>query len=83
MLTSTEDAQTCVTSLKSRIPRNTSTLIGHYRLHDDRVSLILKKQDTKINIIAGNNRRRNREVSHDSGEQSFHAVSETHYIFKI
>ncbi|XP_015588407.1 F-box only protein 9 isoform X2 [Cephus cinctus] len=70
MLTSAEEMQTCVNSLKNRIPRNSSVLIGHYRLHDDRVTLILKKQETK----GSNNayRKKRREPMHDSGEQTFH-----------
>ncbi|XP_043491109.1 F-box only protein 9 [Polistes fuscatus] len=74
MLTSTDEAQTSVNSLKNRIPRNSSVLIGHYRLCDNFVTLILKRQDTK-----GNNntsRRRRREAVHDSGEQTFHAEFE-------
>ena len=67
MLTSTEDAQSCVNSLKSRYPRNTSVLIGHFRIHDNRVNLILKRQETKCNSIVYNNRRRKRnEPVHDS-----------------
>lgn len=74
MLTSTDEAQTSVNCLKNRIPRNSSVLIGHYRLCDNFVTLVLKRQDTK-----GNNntcrRRRQRETVHDSGEQTFHVVS--------
>ncbi|XP_033221607.1 F-box only protein 9 [Belonocnema kinseyi] len=74
MLTSTEDAQVCVNALKSRSPRNAEVLIGHYRLRDNCVTLILKKQ-----VLKGNNnvyRRKRREVSHDSGEQTYHAEFE-------
>ncbi|KAI4475720.1 hypothetical protein M0802_015056 [Mischocyttarus mexicanus] len=74
MLTSTDDAQVSVNSLKNRIPRNSSVLIGHYRLCDNFVTLVLKRQDTK-----GNNntsRRKRREAVHDSGEQTFHAEFE-------
>ncbi|KAL2739689.1 F-box only protein 9 [Vespula maculifrons] len=75
MLTSTDEAQTSVNCLKNRIPRNSSVLIGHYRLCDNFVTLVLKRQDTK-----GNNntcrRRRQRETVHDSGEQTFHVEFE-------
>jgi len=72
MLTSTEEAQSCVNSLRNRIPRNPSVLIGHFRLHDNYVTLVLKRQEIK-----GNNfyRRKKREPVHDSGEQTFHIVS--------
>jgi len=72
MLTSTEEAQICVNSLRNRIPRNPSVLIGHFRLHDNYVTLVLKRQETKgINFY----RRKKREPVHDSGEQTFHIVS--------
>ncbi|KAK2588306.1 hypothetical protein KPH14_004324 [Odynerus spinipes] len=74
MLTSTDEAQICVNSLKNRVPRNSSVLIGHYRLHDNYVTLVLKRQDTK-----GNNntyRKKRREAVHDSGEQTFHVEFE-------
>ena len=72
MLTSIDEAQSCVNSLKSRTPRNPSVLIGHYRLRDNCVTLLLKKQEMKSNNIY---RRKRREVVHDSGEQTFHIVS--------
>ncbi|XP_012215867.1 F-box only protein 9 isoform X1 [Linepithema humile] len=70
MLTSTDEAQSCVNSLRNRVPRNPSVLIGHYRLHDNCVTLMLKKQETKgVNFAY---RRKKREPVHDSGEQTFH-----------
>lgn len=69
MLTSTEEAQSCVNSLKYRTPRNPSVLIGHYRLHDNYVTLVLKKQEVKgINPY----RKKKKDAMHDSGEQTFH-----------
>ncbi|XP_014478982.1 PREDICTED: F-box only protein 9 isoform X1 [Dinoponera quadriceps] len=70
MLTSTDEAQSCVNSLRSRIPRNSSVLVGHYRLHDNFVTLVLKKQETKV--VNFTYRRNKREPVHDSGEQTFH-----------
>lgn len=70
MLTATDEPQTCVNYLKYRTPRNPSILIGHYRLHDNYVSLVLKKQEVKGNNIAY--RRKKREPVRDSGEQTFH-----------
>lgn len=74
MLTSTDEAQVSVNSLKNRIPRNSSALIGHYRLHDNYVTLVLKRQDTKGNNNTG--RKKRREIVHDSGEQTFHVEFE-------
>lgn len=72
MLTSTDEAQSCVNSLKYRTPRNPSVLIGHYRLHDNCVILILKKQEIKgVNTY----RKKKKETMHDSGEQTFHIVN--------
>lgn len=76
MLTSTDEAQICVNSLKSRIPRNSSILIGHYRLRDNLVTLILKKQELKTNNNNNGYRRKRREFLHDSGEQTFHVEFE-------
>ncbi|XP_043285662.1 F-box only protein 9 [Venturia canescens] len=77
MLTSTDDAQSCVNSLKYRAPKNSSVLIGHYRLHDNCVTLVLKKQIIKgTNVTERTFRRKKREVVHDSGEQSFHVKFE-------
>lgn len=70
MLTSTDEPQTCVNSLKYRTPRNPSVLIGHYILHDNCVTLILQKQEVKgCNIVY---KRKKREPVQDSGEQTFH-----------
>lgn len=71
MLTSTDEAQACVNSLKQRTPRNSSVLIGHYRLHDKYVTVVLKKQLKHANNIAYRRRGR-KELVHDSGEQTFH-----------
>ncbi|EZA48079.1 F-box only protein 9 [Ooceraea biroi] len=70
MLTSTDEVQICVNSLRHRVPRNPSVLIGHYRLHDNCITLVLKKQEIKgLNFAY---RRKKREPVHDSGEQTFH-----------
>lgn len=85
MLTSTEDAQSCVTSLKNRNPRNPSVLVGHYRLRDNCVSLILKRQEIKSSASANfsNRRRKRNEPVHDSGEQTFHVVSSKNKLSKL
>ncbi|XP_057332235.1 F-box only protein 9 [Microplitis mediator] len=81
MLTSTDDAQSCVNALKYRNPRNLSVLVGHYRLHDNRVTLVMKKQEIKSNI-SNNYKKKKREVVHDSGEQTFHLELEIQSFHK-
>ncbi|XP_054003307.1 F-box only protein 9 [Hylaeus anthracinus] len=79
MLTSTDEAQSCVNSLKNRVPRNPSVLIGHYRLHNNCVTLVLNKQEVKaINTY----RRKKREPIDDSGEQTFQIEFEIQNHFR-
>lgn len=74
MLTSTDEVQSCVNSMRSRVPRNSSVLIGDYLLHDNYVTLVLKKQESK-GVNFNYRRQKKREPVHDSGEQTFHIVS--------
>ncbi|XP_046492188.1 F-box only protein 9 isoform X1 [Neodiprion pinetum] len=80
MLTSADEAQSCVNSLKQRNPKNPSVLIGHYRLHLNCVILVLKSQETKTNNNAY--RRRRRDPIHDSGEKTFHLEFEIQNLYK-
>ncbi|XP_015430190.1 PREDICTED: F-box only protein 9 [Dufourea novaeangliae] len=80
MLTSTDEAQSCVNSLRSRVPQNPSVLVGHYRLHDNCVTLILKKQEAKGTTTAY--RRKRREPIHNSREQTFHIEFEIQDHYK-
>ncbi|XP_012260502.2 F-box only protein 9 isoform X2 [Athalia rosae] len=80
MLTSTDEAQTCVNALKQRSPRSPAVLIGHYRLLDNCVILILKHQETKGNNVVY--RRKRRDPIHDSGEQTFHLEFEIENLHK-
>ncbi|XP_034943127.1 F-box only protein 9 [Chelonus insularis] len=79
MLTSTDDAQSCVNALKNRNPRNLSILVGHFRLRDNRVTLVLKKQESKSNSVTY--KKKKRDLVHDSGEQTYHLEFEiqTHH----
>ncbi|CAG5087429.1 Similar to FBXO9: F-box only protein 9 (Bos taurus) [Cotesia congregata] len=81
MLTSTDDAQNCVNALKYRTPRNLAVLIGHYRLHDNCITLVMKKQESKSNINH-NYKKKKREIIHDSGEQTFHLELEIQSLHK-
>ncbi|KAK0173397.1 hypothetical protein PV328_006603 [Microctonus aethiopoides] len=70
MLTSTDDMQGCVNSLKYREPRNTSVLIGHYKLHENTVTLVLKKPENKVNHSNIYWKRRRERLS-DKGVRTF------------
>lgn len=80
MLTSTDEAQSCVNFLKYRTPRNPSVLIGHYILRDNCVILMLKKQEIKG---VSTYRKKKKETMHDSGEQTFHIVNINVYYIKV
>ncbi|XP_043260971.1 F-box only protein 9 isoform X1 [Colletes gigas] len=68
MLTSTDEPQNCVNSLKTCTPRNPSVIIGQYRLHGNCVILVFKQQKAKeFNDYS----RKKREPVHDLGEQTF------------
>nr|CAD7447425.1 unnamed protein product [Timema bartmani] len=74
MLTTPDDPITSLAHLRQRTPRNPAVLTGHYRLHEDRVIMVLKKHGTQ-GKISGNNRyraRHNRETSSDLEEQNYH-----------
>ncbi|XP_076173513.1 F-box only protein 9 [Ptiloglossa arizonensis] len=79
MLTSTDEAQNCVNSLKNRIPRDPSILIGYYRLHDNCVTLVLRKQEVQEITTY---KRKKREPIHDNGEQTFHIEFEIQNHFR-
>lgn len=66
MLTTPDEPMTCLRELRTRHPRNPTVLKGHYRLHDDRVTLVLKRRQLR------NNGTRKREP--ESPEQTFHLV---------
>nr|CAD7573265.1 unnamed protein product [Timema californicum] len=74
MLTTPDDPMTSLAHLRQRTPRNPAVLTGHYRLHEDRVIMVLKKHGTQ-GKISGNNRyraRHNRATSSDLEEQNYH-----------
>lgn len=74
MLTTAEEPAHSVALLKGRNTKNPSILVGHYRLKDDRVTLVVHRQD---NHRSNQNFKRNRRRDnlHEPAEQSFHMVS--------
>lgn len=79
MLTTPEEPVHCVGQLKNRNVRSPSILKGHYRLKEDRVTIILQRQDVRNNnSIYKRNRRR--DNMHENAEQTFHMVSNNYKI---
>lgn len=78
MLTTSDDPAVSVRELKHRNPRNSTVLRGHYRLHDDRVTIFLKREPDKV---TGNNKTRNRKgrdsLWTEPCEQTFHLELQT------
>ena len=75
MLTTPDDPLSSVGQLRYRAPKNSTVLSGHYRLIDDRVVLVLHRQDTTPTKTVNNRYRgRRRETLQDLGEQTFHMV---------
>ncbi|XP_050297152.1 F-box only protein 9 [Anthonomus grandis grandis] len=70
MLTSADDPAACVNLLKTRRPR-TPVMIGYYRLNDDKVTLVVERQELQKgaqSTYKKNSRRREIDLS----EQTFH-----------
>ena len=82
MLTTPDDPTVSLRELKHRHPRNSTVLHGHYRLHEDRVSMLLKREIDKPSST--NNRVRSHKrrdaLRTEPSEQTFHLVC---YVLKI
>ncbi|XP_023726122.2 F-box only protein 9 [Cryptotermes secundus] len=73
MLTTPDDPLSSLGQLRHRIPKNPAMLSGHYCLLEDRVVLVLHRQDSAVKMAVNNrNRGRRREGTQDLGEQTFH-----------
>jgi F-box protein 9 len=76
MLTTPDDPLSSLGQLRFRTPKNPTVLSGHYRLHEDHVVLVLRRQDSALKMAVNNRYRgRRREGAQDLGEQTFHLVS--------
>lgn len=71
MLTTPEEPISMVGQLRHRIPRNTGVLVGHYRLWNNCVTLLVQRQDRRNTKLRA--RRKDGEYV-DFGEQTFHMV---------
>ncbi len=82
MLTTPEDPPVSLKELKHRNPRNTTVLRGHYRLHDDYVTIVLKREPEKssaTNNKIRNQKRRGEALRTEPSEQTFHLVGGSCY----
>lgn len=69
VLTSSEEPAQCVSQMKSRNARS-PILTGYYRLKDDKVTLVVQRQDKQIQY---KKKRRGGDLR-DTAEQTFHMV---------
>jgi len=73
MLTTPDDPLSSLGHLRFRTTKNPAVLSGHYRLHEDHVVLVLRRQDSALKMTVNNRYRgRRREGAQDLGEQTFH-----------
>lgn len=76
MLTSSDEPSVSLRELNHRHPRNSTVLRGHYRLHEDRLTMLLKRESDKSS--ATNNRVRNQKRKDalwtEPSDQTFHLV---------
>ncbi|KAK3921549.1 F-box only protein 9 [Frankliniella fusca] len=74
MLTTPEDPPVSLKELKHRNPRNSTVLRGHYRLHDDHVTIVLKREPEKGSGTNNKirNKRRGDALWNEPSEQTFH-----------
>lgn len=75
MLTTSEDPQSSLAQLKQRSSRNSAILSGHYRLIDNRVMLVLRKQDAAAKSATNNRYRARKRDVIDLWEQTYNIVS--------
>lgn len=66
MMTTPEEPLSCLGLLKTRHARHPAVMKGHYRLHDDHVTLVLQKQDQTVNSKYRSRRQNN------TNEHTFH-----------
>lgn len=71
MLTSPDAPPVCVGQLKHRTYKNPTILSGHYRLKDDKVTMIVyRNENSKSNF--GYRRNKKRDVIQDNHQETFH-----------
>ncbi|KAG8296375.1 F-box only protein 9 [Homalodisca vitripennis] len=67
MLTSTEEPTSCLGQLKTRQMRHPAMMVGHYRLCENRVTLVMQKQEAFMSQKYARSRKNN-----NTQEQTFH-----------
>ncbi|KAF5286168.1 hypothetical protein FQR65_LT12926 [Abscondita terminalis] len=72
MLTSSDEPSVCVGQLKHRKNRNPLILSGHYRLRDDKVTIIAYRNDKLKNNSVYKTRSMLKDVIHDHQQETFH-----------
>lgn len=71
MLTTSDEPAQCVGQLKYRTAKSPAVLSGHYRLKDDKVTVVVHRVEApKINPIY--KRSRKRDAIQDNSQQTFH-----------
>lgn len=80
MLTTPDEPILCVSQLKSRNFKSPSVLSGHYRLKEDKLTIVVHRQEnTKSNPY--NKRNRRKDTIYDAkSEQTFHLVIKIYYF---
>ncbi|XP_060524007.1 F-box only protein 9 [Cylas formicarius] len=71
MLTSPDEPVQCIGQMKSRNPKQ-PVMIGYYRMIDDKVTLVVQRQETDAKSVPGGFKRNKRRDVPDSPEQTFH-----------
>ncbi|KAF5284489.1 hypothetical protein FQA39_LY17024 [Lamprigera yunnana] len=71
ILTSSEEPSVCVGQLKYKTFKNPTILTGHYRLREDKVTIIAYRNDKLLNNAVFKGRNKVREMIHDS-QETFH-----------
>lgn len=80
MLTTPEEPAQCVGQLRYRNPRQVNVLMGHYRLRDNAVTLLVQRQETKNNSFNYRLRGKRKEIP-DQSEQSFQLVNISPHVY--
>ncbi|XP_017777306.1 PREDICTED: F-box only protein 9 isoform X2 [Nicrophorus vespilloides] len=72
MLTTPDEPAQCVTHLKTRISKLPTILKGHYRLKDDKVTIVVQHQEVTVQSSFKRGRNRRNDVMFEGGDKTFH-----------
>lgn len=79
LLTTADPPNTVVSNLRSRAPRDSSILTGHYKLRGDRVFVVAKQSGYNKNARVKAHARQRRVNEFESRDQTYHLVSIVNY----